>query len=67
MDIDATEIQIRVKQPDGSYTLQWVPLSELVKLIERTASSYVTDVFAAIRAGHSPSESPSATPQTLPE
>lgn len=62
MDVDVTEIQIRVKQADGSYVEQWLPMSELVKLMKQSA----LDAFQAVIASRlnqrpSPSE---ATPQT---
>ena len=65
MDINATEIQIRVKRADGSYESRWLPLSELVKLMEQTAGGFFDAVIARRLAELRPS--PSGASQTPPE
>lgn len=37
MDIDTTEIQVWTRQADGSHQMRWVPLRELMKLMEQEA------------------------------
>jgi hypothetical protein len=53
MDIDATEIQIRVRQPDGSDALHTMLRQDLVALIEQTALDMVTSLVAIACAARS--------------
>ena len=61
MDVDTTEIQLWVRQPDGRHLMRWVPLRELMKLMEQTARDTRGDVLTSGR------EVGTSLPDTPPE
>ena len=56
MDVDNIEIQIWTRQADGTHQMRWVPLRELIGLIQDAALTALSNALNA------PSEATSAPP-----